>query len=263
LFPAEYIAVLESADIRVRNAWVVHGGTADRICVESPQMMRLYQSEGAPAGKLTLTGSPYGDFVIDALNANPRARGAFRQAKRIDEGETKILVSWPPSYHAERGGTSEFATYLDMSRAVLEGLASLANVRLTVSLHPAVSSADRAAIATYGVELSPRYVLELIPQHDVYVSYYSSTVRWAIASGKPVLNYDAYRLGLDVYDEAPGVVTTTSSTELIARARELASSDTAFASLAGEQVRVAPEWGMLDTPAMPRILSELEQLARR
>ena len=262
LFPAEYIAVLESAGIRVRNAWVVHGGTADRICVESPQMMRLYQSEGAPAGKLALTGSPYGDFVLDALRNNPQARAAFRQPRRIDAHETKILVSWPPSYHSERGQQSEFPSYLEMTKVILEGLRSLPNVRMTVSLHPAVSAVDRNVIASYGVEPSSRYVLELIPQHDIYVSYYSSTIRWAIASGKPVLNYDAYQLALPVYHAAPGVVTMTSAAEVIGCARNLAASESAFASLAARQIAVAADWGMLDAPAMPRILSELDTLAR-
>lgn len=260
LFPAEYIVALESAGLRVRNAWVVHGGTADRLLVESPQMLRLYQSEGLPAAKLGLTGSPYGDFVRDALQRDSAAQSVFRQARKINPDETRILVSWPPSYHAERGSRSEFPTYLEMARAVLEGLRDIPGVRLTVSLHPAVSDEDRAAIAAFGVEPSSRYVLELIPGHDIYVSYYSSTIRWAIASGKPVLNYDAYKLGLDVYDAAPGVVTLASAGEIVSRAAALVASDQAFADLATAQVRVAADWGMLDEPAMPRILNELDRL---
>jgi hypothetical protein len=128
-------------------------------------------------------------------------------------------------------------------------------------LHPAVSTEDRDAIAAMGVELSSRYVLVLIPANDIYVSYYSSTIRWAIASGKPVLNYDAYKLNLDVYDAAPGVVTLGSAREIVARAAELATSDQAFADLAAKQVAVAPEWGLLDAPAMPRILAELDRLS--
>jgi hypothetical protein len=262
LFPAEYIVVLESAGIHVRNAWVVHGGTADRLCVESRQMMRLYQSEGLPPDKLVMTGSPYGDFLLNALGENADAQAAFRKPRKISSPDTRILVSWPPSYHSERGSASEFPTYLAMTTAILEGLRSIPRARVTVSLHPAVSAEDRAAIAGLGVELSSRYVLELIPCHDIYVSYYSSTIRWAVASGKPVLNYDAYQLRLDVYDAAPGVVTLTRAAELIERARQLAQSDEAFTALAAEQVRVAPEWGMLDAPAMPRILDALDAAAR-
>lgn len=261
LFPAEYIVAFESAGIYLRDAWVVHGGTADRLCVESPQMMALYRSEGLPADKLVLTGSPYGDCMLDALATDDAARQAFRQPRKIDANQTSILVSWPPSYHADRAGHSEFASYLEMTRAVLTGLGSLPNTRVTVSLHPAVSADVRAAIEAMGVAISDRYVLELIPLHDVYVSYYSSTIRWAVASGKPVLNYDAYKLGHDVYDAAPGVVTMSRVDDLLVKAGELAASDAAFAALAAEQVRVATDWGWLDGPAQPRILALLDGIA--
>ena len=201
--------------------------------------------------------------MLAALANEPAAQAAFRQPRKIEANQTRILVSWPPSYHAARGSSSEFPSYLEMTRTVLEGLKNLPGARLTVSLHPAVAADDRAAIAAMGVTLADRYVLELIPLHDVYVSYYSSTIRWAVASGKPVLNYDAYKLGLDVYDAAPGVVTVTTANELIARAREVTASESAFVALASEQVRVAPDWGMMDTPAMPRILNELDRLISR
>jgi hypothetical protein len=136
---------------------------------------------------------------------------------------------------------------------------SLPNTRVTVSLHPAVGAGDRAAIAASGVTISDDYVLRLIPLHDIYVSYFSSTIRWAVASGKPVINYDAYRLGLDVYDAAPGVVTTPSVDRLMAIASGLCGDD--FAALAARQVAVAERWGMLDAPAMPRILAEIDRLA--
>ena len=260
LFPADYIVALESAGIRVNNPWIVHGGTADRLFAESPQMFDLYCSEGLPKTKLVLTGSPYGDFVLDALQQDAAAKAAFRQPRRIDAGLTRILVSWPPSYHGERAEHSEFPSYADMTRTVLQRLAQLPNTLVTVSAHPAVPESDRSLIAGTGVNVSDQYVLRLIPKHDIYVSYFSSTIRWAVASGKPVLNYDAYKLDLDVYAEAPGVVTTPSIERLIAVAGELAS-ESGFAQMAGQQIEVAGRWGLLDAPAMPRILTELDRLA--
>ena len=260
LLPAEYVVALESAGIRIHNAWVVHGGMADRLLAESPHMFDLYCAEGLPQSKLVLTGSPYGDFVREALAQAPAASAAFRQPRKIDPSATRILVSWPPSYHGERAQHSEFPTYADMTRIVLQRLAQLPNTRVTVSAHPAVTASDRAMIASSGVDVSDEYVLRLIPKHDIYVSYFSSTIRWAVASGKPVLNYDAYKLGLDVYDQAPGVLTTPSLDRLIAAAGDL-TSESAFARLAGQQIEVAGRWGLLDAPAMPRILAELDRLA--
>src|SRR5947209_10577586 len=45
----------------------------------------------------------------------------------------------------------------------------------------------------------------LFRSNDLFVTYFSSTIRWAIAAGKPVLNYDAYGVDLTIYDQSPGV----------------------------------------------------------
>jgi hypothetical protein len=261
LFPPDFIVALESAGIHVNNAWIVHGGTADRLLVESPQMYDLYHSEGLPKDKLVMTGSPYGDFVMDAVADHAEAQAAFRQPRRIMPGACRVLVSWPPSYHGERGELSEFTTYLEMTRTVLRRLAGLPDTRVTVSIHPAVGASDRAVVAETGVDVSSEYVLRLIPQHDIYVSYFSSTIRWAVACGKPVLNYDAYKLNLDVYTDAPGVMTTASLDELMRAAADLAGSESSFSKVASQQIEVAGRWGLLDRKAMPRILQELDTLA--
>lgn len=262
LFPSDYIVVLESAGVHFRHCWSVHGGLADRLMVESPRMMALYREEGIPDTKLVLVGSVYGGFLLDSIAGDDAARAAFRQPKKIAASPTRVLVSWPPSYHSERAEHSEFASYADMTRAFFDWIRTLSGVQLTVSLHPAVSADDRAMIADLGVVTTDDYILSLIPRHDIYVTYFSSTIRWAIASGKPVVNYDAYKIALPVYDAAPGVVTTAAMAEAKKVIGELVSSEDAFGRLAERQVAVAAEWGVLDARAMPKILAELDAVVR-
>src|SRR5262249_11502744 len=132
-------------------------------------------------------------------------------------------------------------------------LLGLPNCEVTVSLHPATLAADRAAIAETGVTLTDDYVIELIPQHDVYVSYFSSTIRWAIAAGKPVVNFDLYKLGLRVYDGAPGVATVDTFAGFKAAMSELIASEEGFTRIAARQAAVAQQWGVLDGQATARI----------
>ena len=227
-----YIVAAESLGITLRDSWTVHGGYADRVYVESEQMRRVYLDEGLPQSKLVLTGTPYCDVMTDALGRNPDARAALRQPRRITPGLMRVLVSWPPSYHADRGAFSEFATYREMTRATLGWLCSLASCQVTVSLHPATLPADRSAVIDTGVSLATEYVVELIPQHDLFVTYFSSTIRWAVAAGKPVVNFDLYRLGLQVYDAAPGVITVSTLDDFKRAMMRLAASEDAFAETA-------------------------------
>lgn len=263
IFPATYIVAREALGMTLRNAWIVHGGYADRLLVESQQMMELYRSEGLPEEKLALTGSPYCDTMFAALKDDPQASAAFRRPLPIEPGKLRILVSWPPSYHPSRSAHSEFPTYEEMSLKVLGWLNALPGCRLTVSLHPAMQGEMRASIERMGLEISSEYVIGLIPKHDIYISYYSSTIRWAIASGKPVVNYDAYRLELDVYAKAPGFFNATTFDEFKRNVKQLTSSVVAFELSAEKQIAVAERWGLVDGECMPRILAELDRMSLR
>ena len=253
MFPSPYIVAAESLGITLRDAWIIHGGYADRVCVESEQMKRVYIEEGIPVEKLALTGSPYCDAMVRALDANPEAQAVLRQPRRIVPGMTRVLVSWPPSYHGDRAAFSEFSSYREMSLAILGWLAAQPACGVTVSLHPATLAEDRQALIDIGVQLTDRYVIELIPQHDVFVTYFSSTIRWAVAAGKPVINIDLYKLGLTVYDTAPGVLKVSTAADFKRELTRLIASEAAFANTAAQQIAVAEDWGSIDGLSTSRV----------
>jgi hypothetical protein len=260
IFPTHYIVAREALGMTLQNAWVVHGGFADRLLVESEQMKCLYRSEGLEAKKLALTGSPYCDTIFATLERDEQARAAFRRAQLVEQGTVRILVSWPTSYHASRAAHSEFSTYQEMSLKVLGWLHSLPGCQLTVSLHPAIQGENRTFFESMGLNISQDFVIELIPKNDIYISYFSSTQRWAIAAGKPVVNYDAYKLGLDVYKDAPAFHNTSTFDDFKAVVSGLMSID-AFNEDAAKQISVAQEWGLVDGQCMPRMLAAIDQLA--
>lgn len=261
MFPPPYIVAAESLGMTLRDAWIVHGGYSDVLCAESEQMRDLYVSEGIPPEKLVLTGTPYCDTLLNAFTIMPAAKPALRQPHKIVAGRTRILVAWPPSYHDERGAQSEFASYREMTMTILGWLSALPNCDVTVSLHPATLEEDRAALLDAGVVVSGAYVIDLIAAHDVFVTYFSSTIRWAIASGKPVVNYDAYKLHLDVYDGAPGVLTVDTFAALQAAITALVDCDSTFAEAASSQIAVAEYWGRVDGANTARIIGEIDRLA--
>jgi hypothetical protein len=262
IFPQEYILAREALGMTLRDAWTVHGGTANRLLAESAQMMDLYRREGIPARKLTMPGTPYCDVMADVLKADPQAAAAFRQPRTIEPGKLRLLVSWPTSYHATRASYCEFQTYEEMTRSVLGWLHALPNCELTVSLHPAIPRETQEAIEAMGLRISTEYVIALIPRHDVYISYFSSTQRWAVACGKPVVNYDAYGVGLNVYDAAPGFIGTRRFEEFKTRMQALTDIDGGFVPCASAQIAVAEKWGTVDGKCSERILDELIAVSR-
>lgn len=260
MFAEAYIVAAESLGLTIRDPWIIHGGLADRLCVEGPYMQRVYEREGVPPGKMAMTGSPYCDVMVRAVAASKPSQEALRRPQRICRDRTRILVSWPPSYHDDRAAGSEFASYADMSAAVLGWLSALDGADLTVSLHPATLPHDRAAIEAAGIRLSDAYVIEEIPKHDLFVTYFSSVIRWAIAAGKPVVNLDLYKLGMTVYEDAPGVRTVTGFAAFRQLIAELVASEDAFRHAVEQQLAVADQWGILDGCCTARILEEVDRL---
>lgn len=263
MFPQHFILGMEAVGITVGDPWIIHGGHANRLCAESNATLSRYRKEGIADRKLVLTGSPYCDEMMESLAGDERAKCALKQPQRISEGALRVLASWPPSYHGSRATQCEFGSYEEMTLNVLGMVREIPGVELTVSLHPATTRGIRELLLKAGINVSDEYVIGLIPRNDVFVTYYSSTIRWAIAAGKPVINYDAYNLNLDIYDSAKGYSSTTRARELQEMLAELASQPGEFEAVASGQCESASDWGILDGRCTERIGQELMELARQ
>jgi hypothetical protein len=98
----------------------------------------------------------------------------------------------------------------------------------------------------FGLTLTDRDTASIVPLCDLYVASVSATIRWAIACGKPVINYDAYRLDFQDYPGIEAVVWSNTRAEF-ERTLTAATTDAAhFARLQAAQQREAPRWGFHD-----------------
>lgn len=260
MHPPEVIFAMESLGMTLRDAWIIHGGLSDVLCVESENSQRQYESEGIPGARFRLTGSPYCDVMVDSLRDDPLSASALFQARKIEAESFRVLVSWPPSYHDTYPGRNEFASYEAMTFEVFSFLKQLPGVRLSVSLHPACSDEVVAIFKKLGINIESEFLLKLIPAHDIFVTYYSSTIRWALAAGKVVVNYDAYDIKLRAYDSAPGFLNCENFDQLRTNISQLVSSSGALEDVMSRQIEVAGKWGVLDGECTRRIFSEIDML---
>lgn len=261
MLPPDYTLAAVLAGIRLRDAWFVHGGMADVLCAEGPRSIAKYLEAGVPRRNLNETGSPYADEMAASVREHPAALAALRKPQRIDPSHTKLLVSWGPSYHERRPGLNEFADYEQMTNSILTRLRDIAGLQLTVSLHPACGPEVRRLLTDWNVPMTDEYVIRAMPKHDLFLSFFSSTIRWAKACGKPVLNYDAYDWGLTTFN-GPAFASFRRADDLIACAAKFASSVQAYEEVAAIQCRVAAEEGPLDGLSCSRIYSVINGAGR-
>ena len=138
-------------------------------------------------------------------------------------------------------------------------LSSFSNCDVTVSCHPAMSQKEKDFISTLGIYVSDDYIVTLIPKHDIFISWYSTTTRWALAAGKVVINYDMYKLKLDMYDNAPGFYSSEKLFDIKSEIKRLTIFPGELEGVMEKQVSNASEWGIVDGMCSQRIVRLIDR----
>jgi hypothetical protein len=131
-----------------------------------------------------------------------------------------------------------------------------------VALHPSVRYDDMLYIEKWGVKISQEPTSELIPLCDLFIASISATIQWAIACGKPVLNYDVYRLRNTIYySDIEGVITVEEKHEFHEILCRMTSDEDYLKNLESKQQNDSQKWGKLDGKAGDRIIDLLESFS--
>ncbi len=263
-FSPEVILAREVAGISLKKPWRVYGSEADAICVPSLQYKKHLMSEGFRADRIFVIGSISGDRLWRQVRKSAEVEAVFRQPKKIQAGVTKVLVSMPPSYHSVRG---QFTSFPESYSKLIDGITRLLRLNqqvvLTVSVHPSVTDEDMACFEQLGISVIKGNVLNLIPEHDIYISDFSSTIRWAIASGKPTINYDFYKFELDAYDGVAGVVTVRKHEEYEELLIKMIKDDDFYCQQARRQIEVADTWGIINGMFLEQLIATIDGVVQK
>jgi hypothetical protein len=260
LLRPEVILAREVLGISISNPWQVYGSEADYFSAPGEEYKNKLINRGFPKEKIYVTGSANGFLLERAIRALPgRHAGALLRPGKIDKAKTKALIALPPNYHSTRSDlVGEWETFPALVRDVVAPLNRLKDVQLTVTAHPATATSDLEALKKSGIEIDDRYIIELIATNDLFITDFSSTVRWAIACGKPVINYDFYGFQLDMFSDVPGVILCNDYNEYCNLVNLICSDSAHYEKLATEQLQVADYWGRIDSH-FPDLFSSLIQ----
>ena len=254
--PAGKLLALEALGLAPPDPWTYLSGSADVIAVESERMERHYLREGLPPERLVRTGALYDDVLArNRAGGLENRRAVLKDAGLVDD-KPLVLCALPPDQFSCIRPDREFAS----QRELLEFLVgTLSGANVIYRLHPRTRAEEMGFLRDLGARISERDTAELVPLCDVFVASVSATIRWAIACGKPVINYDMHRYRYHDFDEAGGVVTVEDKADFVRVARDvLANRD----ALAAKQAEAAPQWATLDGHAGARMAQLFERLAK-
>lgn len=259
--PAERILLMEHLGLAPPLPWIFNSGYADAIAIESERMRQYYLACGLPAQQLRLIGSLADDVMVMILESRARVREDLYEELGLPKDRPMVLSALPPDFLYMPGGRPEcdFKTYPELVAFWIRSIARVRNFNVVVCLHPSARYEDYQYFESLGVKIARRGTADLVPLCDIYIASVSSTIRWAIACGTPVINYDVYRYRYTDYLGLEGVLILEKKAEFESAIVKLAEDAELYNRLKAGQKAVAHQWGMFDGKVGQRMLALIDE----
>lgn len=243
----------ELAGAEAFDPWLVNCQGADVIGLESESLRDTYLDHdfAASQSQLQVIGNPMLDKLALSSAELMQRRQALGQVHGFDPQDRLIVVALPPNEFGRRA--SPFDDYMALVSTYCLEPARICGCTILASPHPNLSDDDKARIREAGVTLVDNSVAEILPLAELYVACVSSTIKWALALGIPVIDFDAY--GFNYPDYLPvQQVASVQSREAYCQALENWAISSERARLQELAVADKQRWGLVDGQAIGRLI---------
>lgn len=198
LLPVSWLVSCMAAEFHPPQPWVTNSPDNFIYVVDNEFTRNFYAREGVDTSMWLVVGS----LEEDALKA---------VIDRTDKGTKSpfVLIGLPPDQFDSMGSAGlEFSSYTELVCYMVECVCAAVDpdMSVVVALHPRTKRADVSCLESFNVEITDLPLESIISSAFLYISVSSATIRWAIASEVPVVNFDVYHYGYDDYKGCLGVV---------------------------------------------------------
>lgn len=235
--------------------WMIGGGLATKMAVESDALHDQLRAQGMPAEKMIVTGKPGLDDIarqIAVVNIMD-----IRKKLGIAPEEKVILCSVP---NFAEHDLLPWDRHLIEMQFLFDGMAKT-GAKVILNLHPRSDRTRYQPLADKaGLTISDERVYSLLPACDILVTSYSSTVAQAIALCKPSVVVDFYGFEYPVYDHAPGAIVLKDRETFFPTLRRLLTDAGYYESNVREQRKSGAAWAMLDGKNTERVMAVATRL---
>jgi hypothetical protein len=240
--------------------WILNSGYASAIALDSASMWNHYCTLGFSKSKLRVIGTAQDDRLHARFMQRLDLRTNLMHDLGLPTDRPIILCAFPPDQYASADTSAfEYPAYADLVEAWFDELAAISETaNVLVRPHPRTAQGLLEQACPAGVNVVWTPTEDLIPICDLYVASVSTTIRWALGLGLPVLNYDCYRYGYGDFSTARGVLECTDRATFSGLLRDIISDTSDLAAKARAERRA---WGQVDGNYARRLRLLLEEAA--
>jgi len=204
-----------------RNPWYQGITFADYIMISGIDEAASYAEAQVDPAKLLFYGSHEFDLLYERWSNREELRHNLTKAYQLDSSNRILVMTLPRLL--EQNLASEEVHWQSINE-ILDVL-SKQDYNLLISLHPQSDPAQYAWIeAKYPVKICSERLTDILVVADIFVASYSSTIRWAIGLGIPVINLDFWSLNYKIFRNLAGYQTVTTLADFGELVRKLAST---------------------------------------
>jgi len=220
-YPAVQIFLMRIMGMLPQNPWYQGTTFADYIMISGIDEAAMYAEAGVNSANLLYLGSHELDLLYEGWLGRTELRYKLIDDYQLDHSKSILIVAFPQLW--EQGMTSEEVQWQSFSDIL--GELSHQDLNVLISLHPGSDRSQYIWIEEkYRVKICREPLKDILAIADIFVASYSSTIRWAIGLGIPVINLDLWQLDMTQYRNLTGYQTVTTILEFDNRVRELASA---------------------------------------
>jgi hypothetical protein len=235
-----------------KNPWVLNFDLANKVLLESEHMAKLYKSLGFSSAQIEITGSLNDDIIARTLSFKTQKITELKIKYKLPADKPCILIGFPPDQFPRE--QAELLTYNELIEIFITALKPyLDSFSVLISKHPRITN-SLSRLTDNGFIICDEPTIELIPLAHIYIASASATIRWAIASGIPVLNYDLYRYQYSDYSGVKSVIHAASYIEFTQYLHQILANKNYFDELRSTLQTDAKQWGVVDGKSAERIL---------
>lgn len=240
-----------------KNPWVLNDDTADLVLLESQEMADTYLRNGVRPERFSIIGSFNDDQLVEMTKRKESLKIDFQKKYSLDLSKPIVLVGFPPNqYPWKTGEYPDYETIIETYASCLSEF--LDRYSIVVTKHPRIKQ-SLEALSQKGLIVVDQPTIEILPFADLYIASASATIRWGIASGVPVINYDVYRHFYEDYDGAFGVKTVRAKNLFQSELSRMLDNPTYYEQTKKAQQKDSQRWGLLDGQVAQRFTNLVSQ----